>query len=92
MKELKFSEILQKNINKINKKKEENLKYMNKFKVIPTDEEYKEILKKDICLLERARLNYCLNNENDNLLKRINKQLRDLNKKLDLIELKGGVK
>ena len=60
--------------------------------IIPTDEEYKEILKKDICLLERAKLNYCLNNENDKLLKRINKQLRDLNKKLDLIELKGGVK
>ena len=55
---------------------------MNKI-VIPTDEEYKEILKKDICLLERAKLNYCLNDNNINLLKRINKQLRDLNKKLE---------
>ena len=60
--------------------------------IIPTDEEYKKILENDICLLERGKLNYCLNNENDKLLKRINKQLRILNKKLDLIEIKGGIK
>ena len=43
MKELKFSEILQKNIDKINKKREESLKAIREIKAkIPQDEDLNE--------------------------------------------------